>query len=289
MNKVYIGIGKTREQKVPAEVLRHSISVRTQLQLHYIDLSAISENDCHKGNTPFSLQRFLFAEAVVNEEFDVAIYLDSDMCVFSDINNLVINFINLNVSVATCAAPEKFLRKNQSSVMIFNSNGARLLCERLFKYKQNNLSYKQLLYLEDFEGWGKISKDWNCLEYFDANTRLIHWTDMDSQPWLRGDNYLGGLWVHALREWCNSDKKNYALMMNDVRKGFLRPSLIEAIQPPFGSHITIYFKIKDLFFLPPHRFSRIPSLIRKLFTPLLKLVINLNFFLRGKKVNENNG
>ena len=274
---------------MPAEVLRHSIYARTQLQLSYVDLSMILKETPSKGKTPFSLQRFLFAEAIANEDFDVAIYLDSDMCVFSDIADLVINFTHLNVPVATCAAPKQFLRRAQSSVLIFNTDGARLLRDRLFEYQKKNLSYERLLYLDDLEGWGRISKDWNCLEYFDANSRLIHWTDMDSQPWLRDDNYLGGLWVHALRDWCDFDEDNHKSMLLDIKAGFLRPSLIQAIRAPFGSHVSFYFRLRDLFFLPPHRFSKIPRPLRVLFLPFFKLTINMRFFFNGGKVNDLNG
>jgi hypothetical protein len=211
------------------------------------------------------------------------------MCVFSDIADLVSNFEALTVSVATCAAPNNHRRRAQSSVLVFNGDGARLLSDRLINHRNGTLSYEKLFYLDDLDGWGSLKKEWNCLEYYDLSSRLVHWTDMDSQPWLRDDHYLGGLWIHALRNWCTHSSENYKELIVDIKNGFIRPSLVDALNPPFGSHTSFHFKLKDIFFLPPHRFSRIPKPIRALCKPLLKIMINMQFYFFGKSVNSNNG
>ena len=273
MNNIYIGIGKTREQKIPANVLFNSILENTNLELISFDISGLTNNDNHSGKTPFSLQRFLYAEALIGKNFEVAIYFDSDMCVFSDIKNLIQCFQSLNGEIATCNAPDNFKRRAQSSVIVFNKEGAKILNSRLNEYRNGNLTYEKLFYLTDISGWGLLDKDWNCFEYYDNNTKLIHWTDMDSQPWIRSDNYLGGLWIHALRRWCDSNPMNSKDLIFDIKCGYIRPSILDAINPPFSSHISFKYRVKDLFFIPPHRFKRIPKIIRKLFSPVLKIYI----------------
>ena len=40
---------------------------------------------------------------------------------------------------------------------------------------------------------------WNSLEHYDAETRLIHYTDMDTQPWVSPANHNGPLWLDEVR------------------------------------------------------------------------------------------
>ena len=55
---------------------------------------------------------------------------------------------------------------------------------------------------------------WNSLEHYDTNTRLLHYTDMDTQPWVSPDNRWGFLWLRELRLMIETG----ALTLSNVRQ-----------------------------------------------------------------------
>jgi len=287
--RIIVGIGCENEQRLAARVLECSIRRQTAVDINFIDLCDISTEVDAKGNTPFSFQRFTFAQWYLGADFDYGVYLDSDMCAFGDILDLIQSFITLEVSIATCDVAPGHERRPQSAVMVFDEIGATRLTERFERYRRAVISYSELMYFEDERGFAALPSNWNCLEYFDSKTCLIHWTDMDGQPWLRADNHLGGLWVFALVAWLNQSKCNWDILYSEISKGHVRPSLSEAVSAPYSSHLSFFSIVRDLFFLPPHRFQRIPWRIRYLLRPFLKTFINFKFLICGRRVNEYHG
>ena len=96
MIKIYIGVGCQPEQELAFHVLKKSIEDKFLSDSHALKIFPLHElqNDINqeikkKQGTPFSFQRFIFAEWFIknaNTE-DIGIYLDSDMslnqtCVF---------------------------------------------------------------------------------------------------------------------------------------------------------------------------------------------------------------
>lgn len=287
--KILIGIGCEKEQFLPTRVLQHSIQRHTEADIEFLELGSIRSESPLGGKTPFSLQRFAFADVFLASHFDVGIYFDSDMCVFGDILELVGEFFSSEVDLATCSVPKMHKRRPQSSVLIFNKQGAVALSERLRQFRLGHIKYEQLMYFERERGFACLLGIWNCLEYFDSQTRLLHFTDMDSQPWLRSDNHLGGVWIFALTSWLAESENNLNLLEREVRKGNVRPSLLEAIKPPYSSHRSIKGIMADALFIPPHRFLKIPQRLRIFLRPVLKAIINFKFFTNGRDINNRDG
>lgn len=125
--------------------------------------------------------------------------MDADMQVFKNIEelwNLPFNSAkvlvqkeikHLNVSMNKDNTPQK--RIKQCAVMLLDcsrldwdiNNIVRNMDEGKYTYEE--LMYEMCILPENEVGY-TVPFEWNSLEYFDQNTRLIHYTDMGTQPWV---------------------------------------------------------------------------------------------------------
>src|SRR5262245_27843382 len=100
--EIFIGVGCVEAQLLPFAVLRHSILKRTRRAVRVEPLYntgieiPVPQDPRNQQKTPFSFQRFTIPEAC--KYAGRAIYLDSDMLVFDDIESLVAqNFGDANL------------------------------------------------------------------------------------------------------------------------------------------------------------------------------------------------
>lgn len=128
--------------------------------------------------TDFSCFRFAIPEA--NGFKGRAIYLDADMVVLKDINQLFTYPMNHPVLVT----PKRF------DVILFDCAAFKDLSwwpsiEEMKKNHLNVQDYQKLLVEHDFVG-AELPLDWNCCDgigYDPEKTCLIHYTNMHTQPW----------------------------------------------------------------------------------------------------------
>ncbi len=71
---------------------------------------------------------------------------------------------------------------------------------------------------------------WNSLEHYDAETRLIHYTDMDTQPWVSPVNRNGPLWLDEVRLMLGSGVLRLEQLQAEIELGYFRPSLLAEIE-----------------------------------------------------------
>ena len=290
---ILIGIGAEEEQYLPSLVLKHSILKHVSQKVEFIILDQAVHQSRYKtelekrtGRTPFSLQRFLLAEQLISSSCDIGVYLDSDMLVFEDIAALCAEFENLNEPIATVSVDPVWKRKAQSSVLIMNRLGAKLLLDRFQTFLSNLISYDELMYFENIRGWSSISCVWNCLEYYDENTKLLHFTDMDTQPWLKSTNKFCGIWEIALYNALSSDEVHQEFLKS-LEKGFIRPSLLELNSMPYRHYTGLKSLLADYLWIPPHRYKRIKNhKIRTLIAPLYHFVWITKIIKNGGLLNR---
>ena len=68
--------------------------------------------------------------------------------------------------------------------------------------------------------------EWNSLERYDVGrTRLIHYTDMPTQPWISPVNPNGGLWYAALKEAVETGFIGADLVYEEAAAGRVHPDL----------------------------------------------------------------
>lgn len=292
MSKIKIGIGCTPAQILAAKILRFSINQCSEVKPSFIFLhnnerwKALSESISGHQRTPFSLQRFFLAHEILQSSADIGIYLDSDMLVIKPIEQLVSKFVATGSCVATVDTLDQWQRRKQSSVLVMNREGARYLWESYLEFEAGLIDYDELIYLRKISDVGIIDYSWNCLEYLDESTALLHFTDVETQPWLRFGNPNLGIWNTFLWRFAQ-DGSNQKLVYEEIKCGHVRPSLVEVLSN--GPSLTTRSNrgwLNDLFFVPPHRFKKISrGYLRTILSPLLRVVIWAQFIINNGQPN----
>lgn len=203
-----------------------------------------------KGATAFSLARFAIPYWCNFQ--GKAIYCDSDQLSLEDITNLW----NFDLSSAAIAAVHvkdaesgkdyvnNFLQQFiESSDPYYLTSVMLLDCSKLQGWNiesiiqglnQDQFSYPELMFLGDaFLQQAPISiadlpTEWNHLDVLTANSKIVHFTDLTSQPWLFHHNAVSTLW-----------EKFY---LEAVQQGFVKPDDIEQAY----QRNVISKRIKDL-------------------------------------------
>jgi len=259
MRKINIYVGASEAQYIPTKVLEFSIKKYSSINVNVIPLyKALSDKKIQipaSTRTPFSLQRLYIP--LLNNFKGIAVYLDSDMLVFKDIKNLIDSHDH-KFSLCSAPAPPKSGRRDQFSVFTVDCSKASWNPEKLVEEAANN--YEKILFQFEFEKSKSkcLPWQWNSLEYFDSNTNLIHFTDMDKQPWISTENSNKNLWVKYLKEAINSKFIEYEDVYNSVKRNECRPGILEQarIKDYNYKSISFFSKIKDFFYSPIHTVNR---------------------------------
>ena len=223
-------------------VLQHSIERHTTTPVRVcplIDLDLPEPRDLRQGSrTNFSFARFAIPE--LKSYRGRAIYLDADMLVFRDIAELwSLPFgqatVNIQVELPEHArvqskAGAPGIRKKQCSVMVIDCEKARWNVAEIVGGLDGRYSYEQLMYelciLPEAEIHYGVPFAWNSLEHHDLETRLIHYTDMNTQPWVCPDNRLGHLWFKEVLLMVETGLLTLGDLEREVELGYFRPSLM---------------------------------------------------------------
>jgi hypothetical protein len=91
-------------------------------------------------------------------------------------------------------------------------------------------TYEELMYelciLPESEVRYAVPFAWNSLEHYDAETRLIHYTDMDTQPWVNAINRNGPHWLEEVRLMLDTGALTQTELRTEIDLGYFRPSLL---------------------------------------------------------------
>lgn len=258
---IRIHVASSASEALPVKVLEYSIRQHASTTVTVTPLCDVGisipkprapEN---QPRTPFSFQRFLIPQ--VCGYAGHAIYLDSDMLVFKDITDLWRRPLgDANVLAAYSASASG--RKPQYSVMLMDCSQLRWnIREIVDQLDAGTLSYEQLMYeLSLARTRADIEPDWNSLEaYKEGQTALLHFTDMNTQPWVSHLNPLGYLWVRTLRQAVRDGAIPRAFVENEVQRGHVRPSLLYQLDHGIDDAILLpkAALAADAGFTPPYR------------------------------------
>jgi lipopolysaccharide biosynthesis glycosyltransferase len=243
--RVYVGVDRSQLLAVP--VLEYSIKRHTTAKVEVIpmlDLPVPTPADPRNGQrTGFSFSRFCIPNMAGYQ--GKAIYMDADMLVFRDIRELwEIPFDGAKIVIqqevkfqdeTTQKAGAPKTRKKQCAVMLLDCARLDWDVARIVRgMDEGQYDYEQLMYemciLDESEVKYGVPFEWNSLEHWDANTRLIHYTDVYTQPWTAVGNANAYLWFAEVRHMLAAG----ALQENDIRKeialGYFRPSLLRDVK-----------------------------------------------------------
>ena len=258
---IRVFVGSQREQMLAVKVLEYSIRRRSSMPVDVVPLHTCSiefpkpRDPRNHPRTPFSFQRF--AIPLLCEFKGQAIYLDSDMLVFSDIRKLWMHPMGGADIQATPSSSTS--RRPQFSVMLMNCSQLdwkpQQLIERL---DSGEMNYERMVL--DMEVASSVRADidpiWNSLEHFQkGRTALLHYTDMNRQPWLHRYNRNGHLWVGELIEAVESGFIAEDLVREHVARKWVRPSLLMQVSERRARLGTKHLAAlcMDRGFVPPHR------------------------------------
>jgi hypothetical protein len=230
---VRVYVGSQEPQMLAVKVLEHSIRRHASMSVEVfpLHLSGIVFPEPkavkNRPRTPFSFQRFTIPALAGYR--GRALYVDSDMQVFRDIREIwTIPMEGAEVLAAREA--DESSRRPQFSVMLLD-------CERLAWTPESvvealdsgRLGYEQLMYEMKLAGSVRaaIPAAWNSLErYEEGRTGLLHYTDMDRQPWISRANPLGYLWMRGLIAAVDGGFISRELVAEHVARGWVRPSIL---------------------------------------------------------------
>ena len=229
--KVYIG--SQEEQMLAVKVLEYSIKKRTSANVEIFPLHTAKINypvpiePKNRQRTPFSFQRFIIPE--LNKKKGRAIYLDSDMQILKDIKQLW-NYPMIDHDLLTVKNTDESNRIPQFSVMLLDCGKLDWSINKIVEMLDKGLlNYESLMFdMKVAKNIGvKIDSRWNCLESFDKNTSsLIHYTDMNSQPWISTSNPIGNIWMYDLINAVEDNFISLPYIKNHIDLGWVRPSLL---------------------------------------------------------------
>ena len=273
-----IFVGSDRSQLIAVKVLEHSIRRSTTLNIHLRslhDLNLPDPKDPRQGKrTGFSFARFAIPKLMGYT--GRAIYLDADMLVLRDFRELwSLAFNKCKIIIQEAGVPpdrnstmQGNLRKRQKqcSVMLLNCEALDWDPEKIIAGLDGRYSYEDLLYsmciLEEQEISYAIPFEWNSLEMFEpGKTGLIHYTDMQTQPWVCANNSNGWLWLEELRLMLENGSMAQSEIEREISLGYFRPSLSQQLadigagpaKAPSDSEVRKYRQIDKSANFIPHR------------------------------------
>lgn len=244
---IRVFVGADRSQQLAISILEHSIRRHTKDPVEVIpmiDLEVPTPVDPrNRARTGFSFSRFCIPKLAGYR--GRAIYMDADMQVFKDIRELWELPFNgrkvliqqevkhLDQTLKLSNAPQK--RIKQCAVMLLDCERLDWDIERIVsqldagEYDYEGLMYELCVLADEDIGY-EVPFEWNSLEHFDANTRLIHYTDMGTQPWVSTRNPNANLWLDEVRLMLRSGLLSIKQVQAEIQAGYFRPSLLRDIR-----------------------------------------------------------
>lgn len=271
MTPIKIFLGTQIEQSLAVEVLTYSIATHTRWPIEITPLyQAVQAAGIKiptpaklqlRPRTPFSFQRF--AIPAICHYQGRAIYLDSDMLVFRDINEIwQQSFAQPSgeiMDLLSVPEPMELGRSPQYSVMLLNCTTLSWQVNQLVsELEKGTWTYKQFV-MEMAPAAHKaaaLPAGWNDLERYDSDkTALLHYTDMPRQPWLSVSNPLASLWCDALLKAVADGAISRDTVRSSVDLGWVRPSLLHQLDKGIADPQRLsdaVLRRDRLTFTPPH-------------------------------------
>jgi Glycosyl transferase family 8 len=227
--KVFIGTDPS--QWLPTEVLKWSILSRSKEKYEFQELKDIPLKLRLKMYTGFSFYRFYIPEACHYE--GRAIYLDADIIVLTDLQEFVhLDFKGKNV----LARPDPEHQASFTSVMLMD-------CDKLKHWKIREwvtlINSKFASYVGIMTGspeglnhrdFGPLEPYWNHLDHWDPTTKILHYTNVPTQPWKKGGHPFALPFLKELSGALNGGAITRDDIQREIEQGHVYPLIVEDMQ-----------------------------------------------------------
>lgn len=257
--KVLIGSGEASllERKVLIYSIRKHTNRNVDIYVYNGTHNAIEKNDeppvpapmslkvKYRNLTEFSMARFILSDVCGHE--GKCIFLDSDMICFTDIGEL----FDSPVSDFDFLAKEGALEKREGktwalSAMLTNCERCRfdldLIIDEidagLYTYSDFAQMHPNFLKHHPYS-IGPMPPEWNTFDVYDDKTKIIHYTNLQSQPWKYHDHPFGDIWFKYFNEaretgYISEDDITLTIMRGivrpDIRAGNASPPLFKMLK-----------------------------------------------------------
>jgi lipopolysaccharide biosynthesis glycosyltransferase len=258
MEKIKVFIGSGEASAIERKVLMYSIRKHTKSDVDVYVFNgthdALEKNDelpvrinmslraKYKNFTEFSNYRFLIPQLCGFK--GRAIFIDSDTICLGDIGELFFQDMQGNDILAKGDAYGKIGDDRWAlSVMLMNCETSKFDLEQYLdeveQKKYTTTDYHQLsptfLKFHPFK-IGRLDSKWNDFDHYDANTRIIHYTNLYTQPWKEPGHKYGDLWFRYFAE----ARANGFVTDDDISKAILRSYVRKDLDKPSNSSIRYH-------------------------------------------------
>ncbi len=187
----------------------------------------------YRNWTEFSLYRYLIP-ALCNYE-GRAIYLDSDIVCIADIGELFDVPMDRCDFLATRAYADG---EWAMSVQLIDCSRCRFNLEAIF----NEIDQGLFTYLEfarmnpHFRAYhsytiGDLDPRWNVLDAYDKRTKLVHYTELLTQPWKYPNHPSGDVWFQYFNEAIAVGLITKDDVHRTIQRGYARPDVCDGNNP----------------------------------------------------------
>jgi hypothetical protein len=159
----------------------------------------------YQNITEFSNYRFLIPQLCGHQ--GKAIWLDSDMVCLRSVTELFETPLNGHDFLAKAEIDNRGRRRWGLSVALYDCSSCHFDLERYTdEIAQGLYSYNDMQQMrEEFLRHhpmkiGELDPNWNCYDSYSADTKLIHYTNLHTQPWKVRGHRQGGLWFRYFEE-----------------------------------------------------------------------------------------
>lgn len=257
---IRVFVGTDHAQIAGVKLLEYSIKKYASMSVEVkpIDNIGIPEprDPSNRSRTGFSFSRFHIPKLCGYK--GKAIYMDADMQVFDDLSRLW-NTPFEGADVLYSEQPSDKGRVPQYSVLLLNCGTLKWdVKEIVAGLDEGSYDYKDLMQrfclVPEDKRRASLPYEWNSLEHFEEDrTRLIHFTDMPTQPWISNKNKHGKVWYDCLREAVVEGFITKEFLYSEVEQGHVSPELPRwiGIKDPKG-----FEKLKKAWIPPFRRFVK---------------------------------
>lgn len=192
------------------------------------ELAPLSLRLKYRNITEFSLYRYLVPQ-LCNFQ-GIAVYADSDMLCLRNIDTL----FDLNVEDYDFLSVRGHrVGEWAPSLMVINCARCRFDLEKyfddidrgLYSYLDFGRFNERFLHHHRFR-IGELDSKWNSFDRYEPATHIIHYTDLERQPWRHANHPFGDVWMKSFHEALTGG----AFTDDDIRKMCLlttvRPELL---------------------------------------------------------------
>lgn len=238
--RVFIGSGEASlvERKVAIYSLRKHAKRDLHIYVFNGTHNAIEINDQepilapmslkikYQNITEFSLYRYLIPQICSYQ--GRAIYIDSDTVCLSDISELFEADLGENDFLAKREAADKW----GLSVMLIDCERCRfdleIYCSEInqklydyFDFSQMNSRFLQYHLFSIAE----LNPRWNQFDSYDVETKLIHYTNLYTQPWKAKNHPFGELWFQYFNEALEAGILTERDIELSILRSYVRPDI----------------------------------------------------------------